>query len=244
MINAYIGDLHGQIGVYDIIKTKFEEGKFDKIIFMGDYVDSFNIQDEYIIELVEDLIKLKTENMDKVFLLWGNHDVQYLYMPGFRCSGFRISYATKLKELFKDNLELFQIAHQEGNILATHAGVTNMWYHLYEKYIKNWANFPKTKLDPIKDIAQVLNMISLTHDDWILHSIGTKRGGVTTGGPLWADMSEIRKYGLISQYHHIVGHNQVERVETYDLRSDSGKMSKVTFVDCLHVNIQYHKVNI
>ena len=50
----------------------------DRFIFMGDYVDSPDIDNLSMKKNLMDIIGLKKKYPDKVVLLWGNHDIHYL----------------------------------------------------------------------------------------------------------------------------------------------------------------------
>ena len=63
-----IGDIHGRNDW-----EKVDPNKYDKIIFVGDYVDSFDIPTGEILKNLENIIAFKKEYYDKVILLLGNH---------------------------------------------------------------------------------------------------------------------------------------------------------------------------
>ena len=65
-----IGDIHGR----DIWKN-VNPSKYDKIIFVGDYVDSFTISNTTILNNLLDIIEFKKSFKNKVILLLGNHDI-------------------------------------------------------------------------------------------------------------------------------------------------------------------------
>ena len=69
-----IGDIHGRSDWQEI-----DPANYDKIIFVGDYVDSFTVSDIDIITNLLNIIQFKKDNMNKVVLLLGNHDLQYLF---------------------------------------------------------------------------------------------------------------------------------------------------------------------
>ena len=50
---------------------------YDKVVFLGDYVDSFTISNIASYENLKDIIRLKKRDPNKVVLLLGNHDIQY-----------------------------------------------------------------------------------------------------------------------------------------------------------------------
>lgn len=123
-----IGDTHGRKKVIDIINKELDSS--DKIILMGDYWDSFDVP--FIVQkgIFNTIIELKKENPDKIVLLIGNHDgllghySDYHLSSGIVYSGFQAIYAREINYLFEQNKKLFQAAYQEGEILCTHAGVS------------------------------------------------------------------------------------------------------------------------
>lgn len=66
-------DIHGRIFWKYSIEHKDE---FDKIVFLGDYLDPYSLN---LLETEEDnfkeIIQFKKDNPDKVVLLLGNHEI-------------------------------------------------------------------------------------------------------------------------------------------------------------------------
>ena len=52
--------------------------QYDQIVFVGDYVDSFDISNVRILDNLKKILFFKKALPDKVVLLIGNHDIQYL----------------------------------------------------------------------------------------------------------------------------------------------------------------------
>jgi metallophosphoesterase superfamily enzyme len=67
-----IGDIHGRDVWKDINFLAF-----DKVVFVGDYVDSYIRSDWQVYQNLKEIIDLKKQNFDKVVLLLGNHDIHY-----------------------------------------------------------------------------------------------------------------------------------------------------------------------
>jgi predicted MPP superfamily phosphohydrolase len=65
-----IGDLHGR---NNWIQWTEEYKDVDKIMFIGDYVDSFDISNVEILDNLKNIIEFKQKFSDKVILLLGNH---------------------------------------------------------------------------------------------------------------------------------------------------------------------------
>lgn len=114
--------------------TEKYDQECDKIIFLGDYADSY--QDEgftrkQAIRTLEEVIEYKLNNKDKTVLLLGNHDCHYLIKNFPRSTRYDSSNAYKIRELYCQNKHLFKLAHEETindkKYLFTHAGLMNSW---------------------------------------------------------------------------------------------------------------------
>ena len=70
-----LGDTHGRPYWKDMI----DNSEFDLVVFLGDYVDSYEIDDAHTIENLLSIIDYKKGNMDSCILLLGNHDIQYFF---------------------------------------------------------------------------------------------------------------------------------------------------------------------
>lgn len=221
-----IGDLHGR--PYNKYLTNIE--KYDKIIFLGDYVDSFYLSDIEIIDNLKKLIQFKKDNLNKVELLIGNHDFQYMgYLrQADHCSGFRYSYSAELYKIFNDNKELFKVAYQYKNTLFTHAGLTADYFQqLSWSNLKNIINF---EISENNTYADILNKILIVNP-YSLWSIGSARGGYSFGSCLWADMTEflssingryttkLASWHLLKNLSCVQGHQPV--IEVIKLEDDN-----------------------
>jgi len=220
-----IGDLHGS----NVWKSK-DFSSYDLIIFLGDYIDTRQkFTDNQICNNLIDVINFKKVNDNKVILLLGNHDMQYMYHPRYRCSGYRESMVFILHNLLNENKKLFQIAYQKDKYLWTHAGLTNQWL----KHFYNGTDYPifDKKIDTIaEDLNRCQDSIYMD----ILMEIGIKRGGSNPfGGPLWSDLSELLE-DYLDNMHQIVGHNPQEMICSY-----GDYNSTITFCDCLANKVEY-----
>ena len=113
-----IGDIHGEKSWSKHLDKNYLISNFDKIVFIGDYVDSFYLKDHEIYETLLEIIEFKKTYPDNIVLLFGNHDIQYLLgTKGNGCTGYRPSMWLQLNELFTQNRNLFQLAFQVKNYL-------------------------------------------------------------------------------------------------------------------------------
>jgi hypothetical protein len=227
MKHLVIGDLHGKDCWQEVNIRAWE-----KIVFIGDYVDHWNLPDQAITRNLLDIIDLKKRHPETVELLLGNHDVQYLHYPHFLCSGFRPQMQRLLTDIFNNNRDLFKVAYQHGRHLFTHAGVTNVWY-------AEFLNLPI--LPDIRDdsdtLADLFNKVEQTSKRNLLHRAGGIRGGHSSGGITWADKRELMADAL-DGYYQVVGHTVVQDIERHKFTDKS-----VTFIDVLDYRTRFYEID-
>lgn len=225
-----ISDLHG--------RTVWKEANFDnydQIIFLGDYTDSYVVDDETIYTNLREIIQLKHDKPDKFVLLIGNHDAQYLHFPHYRCSGFRAWAQPDLTALFAEHANSFQVAHQEGPYLFTHAGITNKWLARLLAETNNEA----LDITPDYHLAELLNEIH-QREPWfrnLLYEVSPKRGGSNPfSGPIWADRSET-KTDYLAGFHQVVGHTPI-----HDFTTIGGELGSITYTDVLQTKTAFYEI--
>ena len=198
---AVIGDLHGKNCWKKLIEGRFDN--FDKIVFMGDYSDDswITFTDEEIVDNLKDVIEFKKNHDDKVILLIGNHDFQYIV--GYpTASRYRKSYAEEMHEIFNKNDDIFKTIYIENNYIFTHAGITNGWI----EYIKNKYDIKDINIDNVYDIVNIV--YNNDKDDCNIASY-RRGGGSKFAGILWADVGDLSEDAWIG-YNQVVGHNRVK----------------------------------
>jgi hypothetical protein len=233
-MNIVIGDLHGR----DKWKA-IDPSKYDKIVFVGDYVDSFYHTNFDILDNLKNIIQFKRDNFDKVILLLGNHDIQYMfYSPRmeFGCSGFRPEAQPDLTTLFNENKDCFQAAFQINKTIITHAGISTGWFYENSKIIDNISKqFGTTNL------ADTFNHMLWLKENSILHQVGRKRGGYYPhGGITWADRSETKDSSLAG-YHQIVGHTPIDQITLF---GDSASSTTIRYIDVLDKVTEFYEFTI
>lgn len=198
-----IGDIHGQTNWKDIL-DKHLEGPNDHVVFLGDYVDSFNVRPEDMIKNIHDLFTYAS-NDERIHLCIGNHDYHYMLMDYQRYSGFNSRFAWTYRSIFKEYDALLNIAYffeKDGKMyLCSHAGVTNT-------FLKN--------LDI--DIYQ-MNLYWDEHREEFGHKRGNPFGDNVYQSPLW-----VRPNSLIADalpgFTQIVGHTWHDIPTRYEIPHD------------------------
>lgn len=201
------GDIHGRDNWRDC-----NPENYDFIIFVGDYVDSFNKSDIEILNNLQEIIKFKINNRSKVILLLGNHDIQYC-LPNNGCSGYRPQMYSYLNRIFGENKELFQVAFQikgkDKNYLWTHAGVSSKWLELFKEeisltraeYRENFESYLNESL------ASALNETFKYNLDTLFYVDKESGGWESFAGPFWARYS-VNQYPLPG-FVQIIGHTSL-----------------------------------
>jgi len=156
MKTLVIGDLHGQKNLAEkAIDTGYP------VIFVGDYVDSFNKDAVACIETLK--FVLESIESGKAQGLLGNHEMSYID-DSMRCSGYNPLTHNMIRHLDISSLKSYMYA--EG-FLITHAGIS-----------QNLLNSNHINLDEY-----------LLKEDY--NQIGRSRGGSSLcGGLYWCDWSE------------------------------------------------------
>lgn len=198
-----IGDIHGRVFWKDAVEKHAEE--CDKIIFLGDYLDPYPwelITRKMAIENFKDIIQYKKDNLDKVILLLGNHDLPYYDKHFTTRSRYDSSNAYKIKQNFGRNRSLFQLAYEtdmDKHYLFTHAGITKSWYDINKELI---GELTADNLNNLKGITAGIR--ALCH-------VSRYRGGLgRVGSMVWSDVDEKTKDEDIEGIYQVFGHSQQE----------------------------------
>lgn len=227
------GDIHGRSNWKNFINNLNE----DLYIFLGDYVDSYDISDQEIIDNLLDIIKFKETYKDKVILLYGNHEFNYNSFYLNYCSGYRSSYSYIIKEILEKNKDLFSIIHLIEfplfNMIFSHAGLTKSWIE-YNDYWLNAIDLNNYIYSEPLDITINSSIDSYRILDRVISISGLRGGSSFYGGPLWADMLE-SKDDYLKIYNskpliQFVGHTP-QRDGTVKIKKNKLLKSSITYCD-------------
>jgi hypothetical protein len=183
---------------------------------MGDYLDPYHpVNQQELLHNLQEIIRFKQDNPDRVILLLGNHDLHYFTTDIVPSSRFDFFLAEKASVVFRDNFHLFQYAFQEENCFFSHAGIVHKWF------------IDDFKGDINRNIAEQLNNPKAGQIE-ALCRCGEERGGSrgTAGGIFWADVKEL--FEPLQGYTQIVGHNRVK-----DIIEHINNGGRIIFCDCL-----------
>ncbi len=205
MRKLIVPDIHGRMGIVNKTIDAMKLQKFDKVIFQGDYWDSFDVPFEEQLKVFKRIIKLKNDNPETVILLWGNHDIHYL--TNLICyGGFQYNHSAAIRLLMEENFDKFVNCYlcKETKQLHLHAGLSSSFKDKLEKI--------KSKPDDIS-IDEWLNSFTIDQAHILYH-----KDGYTPHN----NISMIRPEALLTDIYldeefttQVVGHTGSNRIRIY-----------------------------
>lgn len=210
MKTVIIGDTHGTNVWKEIVKKE----NADRVIFIGDYFDSFDIGAAEQMHNFKEIIEYKetsftndgTDDQHKtqVIMLIGNHDFHY-YPGGESYSGYQHGAAPEIRRLLQENEHHMQMCYQMDNILCTHAGIGYDFLVHQNKYEEGTS------------IPDFINELwKYTPNRFRFYGID-QYGDSKTQTPIWIRPSSLmsgnRDTFLKEKYIQVVGHTQVRKID-------------------------------
>jgi predicted phosphodiesterase len=215
----FLGDTHGR----NIWKQIIAKENPDRVVFIGDYFDSFDITPVEQIHNFKEIIAFKETNVMEVIMLIGNHDFHY-YPGGETYSGYKAGVAPTIRQLLEENKHHLQMCYQLDNILCSHAGIGYDWLMEQNRY-EELTN---------ETISDFVNEVWKHHPRYFMFNGIDPYGNSLTQTPIWirpvALMSGNKDTFLKKDYIQVVGHTQVK---TIDMGQATG--GRYYFIDALEV---------
>lgn len=215
-----IGDIHCR----DVWKQILvNEQTFDKVVFMGDYFDTF--EETPIKEWIDNfsnIMNLRYDYPGQIINLIGNHDYHYVEGVYESYSGYRQKHRLSIENIIKFHKDNLQICHVHDNFLFSHAGVTKTWYKNQKRRFDDYA------LNLDLTIEQQINTLFNIDKRPFGFTSGLNRdpyGDDVTQPPIWV-RPESLVIDALDGYIHVVGHTQTPVNIT----------EKVIYVDSLEYN--------
>lgn len=206
LIDNYIDTIHNGVTCKSILNT---------------YIRSSKSKDE-IIGNLSDII-LYAKKCENVILLLGNHDLPYLHplFTKFTCTitDLNTDYHRALRDLFVKNWEYFRLLYNMGNIVFSHAGISEMLWNMFVKFYSN---------DRITDIVEIVNndLIGDTpfNIDFIYDGTFSRTSGFLWHRPYHGEYAK--------EFIQFIGHTSY--FDTIDECLQSGLKSNVFLCDILN----------
>lgn len=234
MKTLYIGDIHGR-SVWKLI-TQIE--KPDRVIFLGDYFDSFNISGIEQMHNFEEIIEYKKSGQAEMIMLIGNHDYHYFPEVGNQgYSGYQHNLAMSISHLLNENRDHLQMAYMYDTILCTHAGVSSkfmdnvygkdgwMVLDIANKLNETWKYKPRTF-----DFGAMISVQKFSYTD--------PYGDNEDQSPIWIrpkSLMRVNKETLRKFIIQIHGHTEVRCVDI----KGGATGGRYYNIDCLETSGEY-----
>lgn len=200
----FVGDVHNHKYIFNDVKRLDDKYKFDRIIFLGDYVDDWNTDNHQSLETLDIVFKLKESDPDKYTLLWGNHESSYV---GYRCSGHQFELEDIMQMKIKENIDKFDfyttVQCGQNEYVCTHAGLNNG----YVNGVLGGDRWKMTLDDYNRDKLPNLDMLALC---------SYLRGGSDEFSSfIWCDKREHAYFAYQEKRvpYQIVGHTPVPNIQ-------------------------------
>lgn len=215
-----IGDTHGRDKWKKMVEKEMDA---DKIIFIGDYFDSFHIPLPEQIKNFLDIIRFKLDNPDKVILLLGNHDFHYISEMGERYSGYNSEYAEQIENIIQYAIRynLIQICWLWKEFLFSHAGVTETW--LKDSGYEEGAY-----------VVDHVNKTFINSPHWFKFRAGKNNsmyGDDITQPPIWVRPESLKSDSL-HRIIQVVGHTTQQKIVI-------NTINKLILIDCIDNSGEY-----
>lgn len=198
----FVGDVHNHMYMFDDVERLDKHYNFDKIVFVGDYVDDWMTDNHHSLKTLDKVISLKRANPDKYIFTLGNHELSYL---GYKCAGHKYELEDVVELKLKENIDCFDIYAEvlcgENTFICSHAGFSNDFINKLLDGIDGWKDVLAG------DILKKLYLLSLCSY--------TRGGASPFGSCLWTDRKEHLYYNRYEKpllSHQIIGHTPVEKI--------------------------------
>ena len=232
MKTIVLGDTHGRSNW----KLAIAQDQPDRIIFIGDYFDSFDFSGVEQIDNFKQIIQYKENNPQvEVVMLIGNHDHHYFPEIGYTgTSGFQSTMAPSIMQVIDENRHHLQMAYGFDNFLFTHAGVSPVFMDQVFGPDFNWSIE-----NVVVDLNELFRYKPKAFDFNGLESSGDN----TTQTPIWIRprslMSANKNHpkGLKKDYIQVVGHTQMRRLDLTG--SDKFTGGRYYFIDTMDTTGEY-----
>jgi predicted phosphodiesterase len=221
MKTLVLGDTHGRDYWKDIVASENP----DRVIFIGDYFDSFDNTAVEQMHNFKEIIDWKQSGQSEVIILIGNHDYHYMRGVSQYYSGYQSGARPAIEQLLEDNKQHLQMAYGMNGFIFTHAGVSSDWLKIHgydnESNLIDWIN-DMWKYKP--------NVFGFAGRD--------PYGDSKISSPIWIrpySLQAANRDTLRDQFIQVVGHTTQGKIDT-EGKSTGGRYY---YIDTLGTSGQY-----
>jgi predicted MPP superfamily phosphohydrolase len=236
MKTVVIGDVHGR----SLWKLIVNQENPDRVVFIGDYFDSFDIKGEEQLNNFLDIIEYKKSSGKEVIMLIGNHDYHYFPEIGDTgTSGYQAMFSYQINPVLDTNREHLQIAYQFDEFLFSHAGISS-------KFLDSVFGVNGWKVETmVEQINELFKYKPLTFSFGEAVSIQKLSyldpyGDNEEQSPIWIrprSLMAANKDTLRKKVIQIVGHTQVKKLDLIGAQKSAG--GRYYLIDCQETTGEY-----
>ena len=216
-----LGDTHGR----DCWKQIVASESPDRVIFIGDYFDSFDNTAVEQMHNFQEIIDWKQSGQSEVIMLIGNHDYHYMRGVTQYYSGYQSGARPAIEQLLYENKNHMQMAYGMNGCIFSHAGVSSDWLKIHgydnESNLIDWIN-DMWKYKP--------NVFGFAGRD--------PYGDSNISSPIWIRPHSLQKANrdtLRDQFIQVVGHTTQGKIDT-EGKSTGGRYY---YIDTLGTSGEY-----
>ena len=221
MKTILIGDIHGRSIWKSIVKAE----KPDRVVFIGDYFDSFDIPGVTQLRNFEDIVEYQKNSGIEVVMLIGNHDYHYL-QSAEHYSGYQAVFHHQFNEALKNNLDNMQVAYRFDDVVCSHAGLSSVW-------LDNRFGEGQWSVDTM--VEQVNELFKYKPQMFYFDGFDAY-GNSKTQGPFWirpAALMSANKQTIKKDIIQVVGHTQVKGILDSYAASQKAMGGRYYMIDAL-----------
>ena len=233
MKTIVLGDTHGR-SVWKLITHKENP---DRVIFIGDYFDSFDISGVEQIHNFKEIIEYKEKGECEVVMLIGNHDHHYFPEIGNTgTSGYQTTLAPSINQVIDENRHHLIMAYQMQEFVFTHAGVSSKFMdNVFGK--GGWKT--ETIVDQLNEMFKYKPKtfefaMAVNPDQWYIDPTGDNQ----EQSPIWIRPRSLMRANydtLRKQIVQVVGHTEIKKIDV----EGHGTGNRYWFIDTLGTSGQY-----
>jgi len=216
-----LGDTHGRTAWKGIVSNT----EFDKVVFTGDYFDSREyISPEQQKANFKEIIAFKKANMNKVVLLFGNHEYHYMKTKEGIYSGYQFFHSEDFKKMVQNALaeKLIQMCYVHGKFIFSHAGITKTW-------------LKSTGYSGEENLESFINALFYSNPQAFKFTRGknqSNNGNDICQSPIWVRPGSLYK-DAIENYTQVAGHTEQIGIDINEV---------ATLIDTLGTSGQYLEI--
>ena len=236
MKTVVIGDVHGR----SLWKLIVNQENPDRVVFIGDYFDSFDIKGVDQLNNFLDIIEYKKSSGKEVIMLIGNHDYHYFPEVGNTgTSGYQSIFKHQIEPTIDVNREYLQMVYQMDEFLFSHAGISSAFLDSVFG-INGW----KTETI-VEQVNELFKYKPLTFNFGEAVSIQKMSfldpyGDNEEQSPIWIrprSLMSANRNTLRTQVIQIVGHTQVKKLDIDGAMKAAG--GRYYLIDCQGTTGEY-----